>query len=881
MKDATPKTIHLKDYQISDYTITDVDLTFDLHDTKTKVKSVMNVKRQNSKAKNLVLNGEELVLETITLNGTKLSSSDYEEKDNFLTIFNAPESFTLEIENEINPTTNTALDGLYKSGTIFCSQNEPEGFRRITYFLDRPDVMAKYNTKVIADKSLFPTLLSNGNPSGEGDLEDGRHWASWNDPFPKPSYLYALVAGDLGLVTDSYKTGSGRDIELRIYCDKGNESKCGHAMESLKASMKWEEDVYGLEYDLEIYMIVAVDSFNMGAMENKGLNIFNSAYVLANRETATDDNFLGIEGVIAHEYFHNWSGNRVTCRDWFQLTLKEGLTVFRDQEFSADMNSRPVQRISDVGRLRGHQFVEDAGPTSHPIKPQDYIEINNFYTATIYEKGAEVIRMIHTLLGKEGFRKGTDLYFSRHDGQAVTTEDFLNAMSEANGNYDFTQFKNWYSQSGTPEVTVEKSYDDASNSLSLTIKQSCPDTPGQKDKKPFFFPFHLGILDSKGKDLTLKLKSGSENHPQLKSGILHLSMKEETFVFENINETPFLSLNRDFAAPIKVHSPQENTELAFLLGHDENSFNRFEAGQKLATRLITGLLKDHHAKKELTLDEGYIEAIGMLLDDNQLDSSIKALSLALPAENLLHQEQNPIDFDATTTVRNFVVTTLARCHREKLERIYGELSNASEFKLDPKSMGERDLRNTCLGFLSKLKDNKAIKLCKEQFDNATNMTDEIYSLGCLSKIDCSEKSEASQKFYKKWKHETLVIQKWLSVEAGSSVGNALERVKELENDEVYDKEVPNLFRALIGGFTGNTAAFHKADGSGYAYIADKIIELDAINPQIASRVSNTFKDYKRLLPGNQEKMKVELERILAKKDLSNNVFEIIEKITNG
>ena len=573
MKTETPKVIKLNEYEKPNFMVLSIDLVIHLDNTQTLVQSKMKIKSNQDKGVSpLVLNGEELTLKSVTLNGKKLSATEYVIANDLLTIVDAPNEFTLEIENSINPEANKTLDGLYKSGTIFCTQNEPEGFRRITYYIDRPDNMAKFTTKIIADKKLYPVLLSNGNPTARGDLEGGKHFVTWEDPFKKPSYLYALVAGDLGSIKDTYKTTSGRVVALEIYCDKGNEDKCYHAMESLKKSMKWDEDRFGLEYDLDIYMIVAVDAFNMGAMENKGLNIFNSAYVLANPKSATDGNFYGIESVIGHEYFHNWTGNRVTCRDWFQLTLKEGLTVFRDQEFSADLNSRNVERIQSVLGLRSHQFAEDAGPTSHPIKPESYMEINNFYTSTIYEKGAEVIRMIQTLLGVDGFRKGMDKYFELFDGQAVRTEDFIFAMSEANNKFDFTQFKNWYNQNGTPMVNATTQYDSAKKQFKLTLTQTLPKNT-IANAQPFHIPFKVGLVGSNGSDLVNKT--------------LELKKESEEFIFDNINERPIASLNRDFSAPIKLGSDLSFNDQIFLMAHDSDSFNRFEATQVVATKIMT------------------------------------------------------------------------------------------------------------------------------------------------------------------------------------------------------------------------------------------------------------------------------------------------------
>jgi aminopeptidase N len=884
MKDGTPKTIFLKDYQKPDYLISDIHLTFDLHNTATKVKSVMQVKCNYDDSdgnRPLTLNGEELILNSVKINNTIITADQYLLGEDSLTLRDLPKEFTLEIENTINPEANKALDGLYKSGDIFCTQNEPEGFRRITYYLDRPDIMAKFTTKVIADKKEFPILLSNGNPIGEGDLENGKHFMEWEDPFVKPAYLYALVAGDLGLVQDTYTTGSGREIDLRIYVDKGNESKCDHAMESLKNSMKWDEEVFGLEYDLDIYMIVAVDSFNMGAMENKGLNIFNSAYVLADPKSATDDNFYGIEGVIGHEYFHNWTGNRVTCRDWFQLTLKEGLTVFRDQEFSSDMNSRIVDRISNVIKLRASQFVEDAGPTAHPIKPESYIEINNFYTMTIYEKGSEIIRMYHTLLGKDGFRRGMDLYFKRHDGQAVTTEDFLSAMSDANDGYDFEQFKLWYSQSGTPDVKATYKFDEAAKTFAITFNQSCRPTPGQDLKKPYHMPMRLGLVDKNGNDLALNLESSKTAQPQLNEGLLHLREESETFVFTGINERPTPSLNRGFSAPVNLTTENDLSDNAFLMANDNDEFNRYEAAQVLGSSLLETLILDVQNNKELKLDEDYIEAYGKLLADTSIDDAFKAMAIIVPTEGSMHQKQNPIDFESTHIAREFMATELAKAHKSKMMEIYDSLNIEKEYALDPKSMGERNLKDAILGMLMSIKDDEIEAKCFTQFTNATNMTDELSALSQLTHNDAAKKEDALKSFYQKWNSETLVMQKWLSVQGSSPSADTSIKVKNLLTDDVYDNTVPNLVRSLIGAYASNTKHFHNKDGSGYKFIADQIIEIDKLNPQMGSRLASAFRYYKKLQEDNKVLVKAELERILAVKDLSKNVFEIISKTLNS
>lgn len=881
MKESTPQSIRLQDYRPPTYLISDVFLTFELDETQTIVTSILKMER-NKKLQTdggpLVLSGEELKLLEIRINGNNLEKeTDYKVESDTLTIFNPGEDFYLEIVNEVNPSANKALEGLYKSGNIFCTQNEAEGFRRITYFLDRPDVMAKYKTKIIADKKEFPTLLSNGNLIESGELDGGKHFTVWEDPFVKPCYLFALVGGNLGLVEDDYTTLTGRKIDLKIYCDPGNEKKCFHAMESLKKSMRWDEETFGLEYDLDIYMIVAVDAFNMGAMENKGLNIFNTNFVLANPKMATDDNFMGIESVVAHEYFHNWTGNRITCRDWFQLTLKEGLTVFRDQEFSSDMNSRAVQRISDVNSLRLRQFVEDAGPTAHPIKPSSYIEINNFYTSTIYEKGAEVIRMIHTLLGKEGFRRGMDKYFELFDGQAVTTEDFIHSMEVAN-NADLEQFKRWYSQTGTPEIKIDFEFDEKNKELRMDVEQILHPSPGQNEKEAFHFPLKFGLLDKDGNDISLKLKNTNNDQKMLDKGILEIKNLKESFHFEGILERPVPSLNRGFSAPIKLNVATSLEDYCFLLSHDMDEFNRFEAGQQLVTNLALDLISKNQSSEKLVLEDQYIEAFGKLLKDDKIDLLFKASAIMIPAEEILLQEQDTMDFNSTHFVRDFIIKTLASRYQNEFLELYECNHKEEEFSLEVSSVGRRALKNRALGFLVSLETEDIYNLCLKQLNSATNMTDEFSALAFLVSSDNNYKEDSLKSFYKKWKDETQVMQKWLRVQASSSSKDTLDQVLKLEKDAIFDMKVPNLVRALVGVFATNNIHFHDPSGKGYNYLADRIIELDLLNPQVAARLAGGFKHFKKLNLQNAEVMKEALSKIRLHPNISKNVFEIISKI---
>lgn len=875
MKTETPKLIKLTDYKKPDYRIEKIDLTINLDDTQTQVESKMLVVCQGEKGSALVLNGEELKLLSLKVNGSDFKTYRLDEEQNVLILNDVPEKFELTIKNEINPLQNKTLDGLYKSGSIFCTQNEPEGFRRITYYIDRPDNMAKFTTKIIADKIQYPVLLSNGNPIEKGELAGGKHFVLWEDPFYKPSYLYALVAGDLGVIRDHYMTKSKRNVLLEIYCDKGNESKCYHAMESLKKSMKWDEERFGLEYDLDIYMIVAVDSFNMGAMENKGLNIFNSALVLADQKTATDNDFYRIESVVGHEYFHNWTGNRVTCRDWFQLTLKEGLTVYRDQEFSADLNSRSVERIKSVMALRSKQFDEDQGPTSHPIKPSTYIEINNFYTATVYEKGAEVIRMMATLLGTEGFRRGMDKYFELFDGQAVCTEDFLHAMSVANNNYDFSQFALWYAQNGTPEISVTQIYNEKQGELTLNIKQILPKNTKNTNHpnlppKYFHLPLAIGLLNQKGETIVEK--------------VIDLKNENENFVFTGLNEKPYLSLNRNFSAPVKLHSDMSFSDHLFIMAHDQDAFNRFESMQTVSTQVLLQMISDKKAGLEFKIDQNYIASFGKILTDINIDDAFKSLSISLPEEGILHQEQDIIDYEATYAARVTLKKKLAENHKDVLLEIYKRTSQLKDYKLDPHSMGQRELKNACLSYLLLSGEKRFLDLAVEQFSHATNMTDEIAALNGIIAYgqDKNVKNQVIAAFYKKWKHETLVMQKWITAQMLEHSEDVYESILRIETDPVYDQTVPNLVRALHVIFVNyNKFQFNHSSGKGYRLIADRVIALDQINPQVASRLALGFKDFKRTSTSLQMIMKSELERILKVEMLSKNVYEIVSKIINS
>ncbi len=870
MNQKRPEVKHRKDYKSADFSIPEIFLTFSLHDTATMVTTEMKVLRHEKNGNTpLVLDGEKMILLAVEIDGRDLHEDEYTVDDKNLTITDVPDEFILKILTEINPSENKALEGLYKSGNIFCTQNEPEGFRRITYFLDRPDNMVRFRTKIIASQKTCPVLLSNGNPVDTATLEDGRHWVVWEDPFPKPCYLFALVAGDLGMIRDSFTTMSGRNIDLRIYCDPGNEDRCHHAMESLKKSMKWDEERFGLEYDLDIYMIVAVDTFNMGAMENKGLNIFNSQYVLADPDTATDTNYLGIEAVIGHEYFHNWTGNRVTCRDWFQITLKEGLTVFRDQEFTADIQSRPVKRINDVKDLKTMQFPEDAGPNSHPIRPDSYIEMNNFYTLTVYEKGAEVIRMIHTIIGEEKFQAGMKEYFKRHDGSAVTCDDFVAAMESASGE-DFSQFMLWYSQAGTPMVTVAGSYDSGSKRYTVKLTQEIPETAADTGREALHIPFAIGLLDKSGNEL---LAEGGGSATKL----LHLKKKEEEFVFENIAEEPVLSLNRNFSSPVKVNSDLSIEDSLFLFGNDSDPVNRWHAGQEVAGNFISGCIDDIQEKGSCSFDDSIAQVYGKIIADDSIDCSFKSLVLALPGESLLGQGYDIIDFDAIHEARGFMKGNLGEILFDDFEKLYHSLDQKGKYKLTVEAMGERELRLRALDYLVASGSEKALDLAKNHFNEATNMTDRMGALVLLTHREEKPDAEALDAFYDQWKDNQLVMTKWFAVQASAPQRDVLERIKDLEKNPVFDIKVPNLVRSLIGAFGGNQVRFHDADGAGYRYFADKVIEIDGFNPQIASRMATAFKLYGKLDEKRKPLMKIELERIVGSKDLSKNTMEIVSK----
>lgn len=856
-------TIYLKDYQSPLFSIESVNLQFDLIPNRTLVTSVLTIQAESTERK-LVLDGEQLELLEITIDGIALTAQQYEYDKNQLTIEAVPEKFELKTVVAIEPEKNTQLSGLYQSSGNYCTQCEAEGFRRITFFFDRPDVLSVFKVKIIAEKTDFPVLLANGNPQESGELADGKHFAIWDDPHPKPSYLFALVAGKLEQVSGEFITMSGKKVALNILAEPHNIDKCEYALGALIRSMQWDEEVYGREYDLEVYNVVAVDDFNMGAMENKGLNVFNSKYVLALPDTATDNDFEGIESVIGHEYFHNWSGNRVTCRDWFQLSLKEGFTVFRDQEFSGDMGSRGVKRINDVNILRTYQFKEDAGPMAHPVRPASYEEINNFYTVTVYNKGAEVVRMLHTLLGADQFRQGTDLYFDRYDGQAVTTDDFVQSLADASGR-DLTQFKRWYSQAGTPTLQLTEDYVD--DSFHLTVKQSCPETPDKVDgkaveKKPFHLPLRIRLLSEQGDEL-------------LPETVLELTEAQQTFEFHNIAEKPVLSFLRGYSAPVKIQLEQSTLQLDCLIRNDDDPFVRWEAMQQ---RMLAILLEQYRKGEKLSaLPDSLASLFVQLLEDaKNEDPAILAALLLLPNESYLSSFCEPIDPQSLHQVRESFVSLIAQQCEQQLLQTYQD-NHKPHYVLNGEEAGKRDLKCVCLNYLMKLGKAEYYDLAKTQFDAADNMTDSFMALSSLVNSAYVEKSVVLDAFYSKWQDNALVLDKWFAVQAGARNFETFSEVQRLCSHPAFSMKNPNKVRSLIGAFAQNMGAFHQTDGAAYQFYADKILELDSINSQVSARLVSAFNAWKSYAKDYAMLMQKELKRIEAHDGLSKDVREIVSK----
>lgn len=866
MKTDAPQTKYLKDYRPYPFAVEKIDLTFRLFDDRTEVHNRSVFKPLQENITDIKLDGQDQKIISISIDGRKLTESEYEKDEENLTIKNVgSERFTLDIETIIHPHDNTALEGLYVSCDTFCTQCEAEGFRRITYYPDRPDVMSIFTTRIEADKEKYPVLLSNGNMTDSGNLKDNRHYAVWDDPFRKPAYLFALVAGQLEHIKDTFTTMTGKEVDLYIYCRKGDEEQCHFAMESLKNSMKWDEEKFGREYDLNIFNIVAISDFNMGAMENKSLNIFNTSAVLAHQNTATDVNFMRVEKVIGHEYFHNWTGDRITCRDWFQLSLKEGLTVYRDQEFSADMNSRAVQRIEDVTIVRQHQFPEDSGPMAHPIRPDNYVEIGNFYTVTVYDKGAEVIRMMEVILTKEGFRKGMDLYFERHDGQAVTCMDFVKCMEDAN-DADLSQFRLWYEQAGTPVITAKGEYDEANKRFQLHLSQEVPTTPGQPDKKPMHIPVKTGLIGPDGKDMF--------------SDVLHLKEKEQTFTMENIASKPVTSLLRGFSAPVKLKTDQSDDDLRFLMVHDSDGFNRWQASQDLAMRQICKMLDEYEENGKLETDPSYIETFSELtrqaFEDG--DKQLLSKSLLLPEIPIIAGEREVVDPSAIYAVRKKLVETIAETCHDNLVKIYNTFDNKGEYDTKPESIAARSLKNTALRYLAFDPNNPEFDLIKDQNANATNMTDRIAALSSMIDANVSGWEKAFEDFLEEFREYPLVVDKWFVLQSTSVREDTLERLKELVKHPLFTMKNPNRARSIYSAFAVmNPVCFHAPGGEGYQFLGQAIKDLNKTNPSIASRFLTPMREWKRYTKDRQDAMKSVLQDIYSLPELSKDVYEVVSK----
>jgi aminopeptidase N len=880
MLDPIGGTVFLKDYAPPAFLVSEVELDIDIHDGFTTVGARMSISRNPASSKpgaQLVLNGNELQLESIYLDGRELSTQDYSLNGRRLTLAQTPDSFTLETRVRIDPQRNTKLMGLYASKDGYFTQCEAEGFRRITFFPDRPDVMARYTTTIHADRDRCPVLLSNGNLVDHGEESDGRHWTKWRDPFPKPSYLFAMVAGKLERRDSIFETRSGRKVTLSIFVEPGKVDQSEFAMQALKRAMRWDEDRFGLEVDLDRYMIVAVSDFNMGAMENKGLNIFNTKYVLARPDISTDRDFMFLDRVVAHEYFHNWTGNRVTCRDWFQLSLKEGLTVFRDQEYGADTYSRPVQRIQEVRTLRAVQFPEDAGPMSHPVRPQSYMEINNFYTATVYEKGAEVVRMIHTLLGEARFRKGIDLYFQRHDGQAVTTDDFIQAMQDASG-VDLTRFRRWYDQAGTPRLEVTEEFDAARQRYVLSFRQSCNPASGDTATRPLHIPVAVGLIDANGQQVKLQLDG--EDRPGATTRTLSVTEPEQEFAFVGIASKPTPSLLRGFSAPVIVQFDYDDADLIHLMAHDADLFNRWEAGQRLASRIVLRATRDVRLDREPTFPDGFFSAFSKILSEAATDPAFAAEALALPSETYLAEQLGEVDPDALHAARNALRRRVAERLKGDMLLAYRAFATSGAYTPDAASAGQRALRNLCLSYLTELGDEASFGLCMAQFEQADNMTDTMAALTALVNHESDQTQNALDRFYEKWSGEPLVVDKWLAVQAASSSPGTLTNVQRLTKHAAFDIRNPNKIYSLIRTFGANHVRFHTADGAGYAFVADQIISIDQINPQVAARIARCFDRWRKFDEQRQQHARRALERIKATPDLSPDTTEVVSRALN-
>ncbi len=881
MKSETPKPVLLADYRPPEFLIDTVDLNIVLDATRTRVTSKLTLRR-NPKAKKtakarLKLDGEFLELVGISLNGKKLKPPAYVVTETGLTIASPPkEAFTLETTTIVNPEANTALQGIYLSRGVYCSQCEAQGFRRITYFLDRPDVLARYTVRLEVDAETAPVLLANGNPAERGTLAGGkRHYAIWHDPHPKPSYLFAIVGGDLSPVASSFVTQSGRKVDLGIYVEHGKESRAHWAMDALKRSMLWDEARFGREYDLDVFNIVAVSDFNMGAMENKGLNIFNDRLILASPETATDSNYESIESVVAHEYFHNWTGNRITCRDWFQLCLKEGLTVYRDQEFSAESRSRTVQRITDVRQLKALQFPEDQGPLAHPVRPETYIEINNFYTPTVYEKGAELVRMIETILGREKFRAGMDLYFDRHDGEAVTIEDFLACFADASGR-DFTQFKRWYAQAGTPEIVCDLTYDRRKKAAELTVHQVLKAIPGQPKKQPHFIPISMALLGANGKEMDVEVEGGIK----IRDGVLGVCDRTTSFKFKGVTSRPVPSLLRGFSAPVNVTIALSDDDLAFLMHHDGDLFNRWQASNKYASQAILATLGAKKPKAGLTSKASKLaDALRFALRDTTLDDAYKAELLRLPSvTDVARQKATRVDhaaiFEAHRSFNRAVADELV----DDLNAVYAHTYGPA-FSPDARSAGRRALRNAALTLLTTRGTKDDYARLEGHYHHASNMTDAAHALNLIAGVDAPGRAKILSHFFERWKDDHLVIDMWFAAQAQSPRAETLDEVKELCRHPLFKFTTPNKVRALIGTFaTANPLQFNRADGAGYDFLADMVLEIDPLNPQVAARMLGAFRSYRSLETKRKSLAKAALKRVASASRISRDCHEIVSRM---
>ena len=882
LKEAAPQAIHRRDYAPPAYETKETALAFDLEDSQTTVRSRLRIRRAAGAEAGapLVLDGQDLELLAVRLDGRRLSGNEYQVDDESLRIFGLPDAFELEVATRIKPEANTALEGLYKSRGLYCTQCEAQGFRRITYCQDRPDVLSKFTTSITADAQRFPVLLANGNLVAD-ESRGAKRTVTWEDPFPKPSYLFALVAGDLSCMKGHFTTQGGRRVELRIYSEPHNIGQCEYALGALQRAMRWDEETFGREYDLDIYMIVAVEHFNMGAMENKGLNVFNTACVLASPDTAVDAAYQRVEAVIAHEYFHNWSGNRVTCRDWFQLSLKEGFTVFRDAEFSSDMHSRTVKRIEDVNLLRTVQFAEDSGPLAHSVRPDSYIEISNFYTATVYEKGAEVVGMAQRLVGREGFRKGADLYFERHDGQAVTTEDFVQAMEDAN-DADLRQFRLWYAQAGTPLLSVESAW--RNGALHIDIRQSCPPTPGQPDKQPMHIPLLLGLLDADGRDLAsagLDLQSDAQVERRGASLLLHLREAQTNLQVRGLDEPPQLSFLRGFSAPVRVRYPRSAAALAFLARHDSDGFARWDAMQSLLLGELD-LVRGGAAVSRLVLDLfGDLIAEAQEAEDAEAGAMLREM-LSMPSESYVFEQLERVEVEAVVAARDQMLETLATELADAWRSLYAAKAPTGRYAPDAAGMARRGLRNLALHYLSLDESTAAQDRLSAHLEAADNLTDRLAALsGMANSPNFPERERVLGDFYERWRSESLVLDQWLQVQAASRLNDA-EAVRRLEGHPAFDAANPNKLRALYGAFGGrNNRNFHAADGGGYDFLAGALAELDARNPQMAARLLTPLTRWRKFDPNRQSLMRSALERIKARDKLSKDVFEVVTKSLEG